>query len=72
MCGAFATERGYREAHLHFQGVIIMKVPTACAPRKYVTEALGRTCPPSTPPNAKLACKALTQKALYTFGGMLG
>ncbi len=44
VCGAaFSTEQGDKEAYLHFEGVIIMKVPTAAAACKHIANTMSWT-----------------------------
>ncbi len=47
-------ELGNQEAHIHFQGVIVMKVPNAASVHKHIAHKA------TTQPNAKMAFHALT------------
>ncbi len=65
-------ELGDQEAHIHFQGVIVMKVPKAALVCKHIANTLEWTNKATTLPNLKMACSALSQKGMYTFLGLLG
>jgi len=70
--GMFSTERGGRLQHLHFQGVIEIKLGNGREVRGIINAVLGWGKPETRPTNAHLSVKVLSQNGLHTFSGLVG